>query len=208
MDEPDRQVPDRLPGGNARAASVAMGRPLSPDKGLHFFLPAVALLARTTPLHLTVIAAPGPERYRQTILRQIQRLGLTETTELRPPVARDQLDRQFVTHDVFLFYSIFREPVSQVLLRAMAAGLPVVGPRPAERDAILRPDVTAFCFDDTTPTAISRTIGRATADASLSEQAAARGYALVASDHALGDTIRLYDAWLRRIVALRRDRAS
>jgi glycosyltransferase involved in cell wall biosynthesis len=86
---------------------------------------------------------------------------------LLPAVPRDALRAFYTSHDALLFQSIFDEPVALVVMEAFAAGLPVVGPRPRARGALLAPDDTCVCFASSSPVDIARAVARALDDDAL-----------------------------------------
>jgi glycosyltransferase involved in cell wall biosynthesis len=198
---PLHKVKPSAPGSPVRL--LWAGR-LSPEKGLHFFLPAVALARKRLPLRLTVVEATGTLCYRRYILRLIDRLGLHDVVQIRPAVSRDALPALFASHDAFLFYSIFREPVAQMLLMAAAAGLVVVGPHSTDRRSLVRPDQTAFCFGTTHPGDMAQAIYRSVTELGLRERVSAYAYAEVASKHSLDHTVAAYHALLSRVAGVRR----
>jgi len=190
-------VPARLPPARPVQSPLRLlwAARLGPEKGLHLFLPAVALVSRVRPVHLTVVDAGGPDAYRRTILDDVGRLQLNDVVSFRPAVSRDALPGLFEAHDVFLFYSIFAEPVAQMLLSAMAAGAVVVAPAP-RAPAIIRPGETAICFQDERPSTIADAILQAARDEAARHRVRTRAFTLVGADHSLDRTLAEYDRLL------------
>lgn len=187
----------RPPGLPARLLWAAR---LSSEKGLHLFLPALALLRRELPVRLTILAAPGLGTYRSRIERLIQRLRVADLVEHLPAVSREELPGVLASHDALLFHSMFREPVAQMLLLAFAHGLIVVGPSSADPRSLLRAADTAFCFANSSAHEIAATIRRAISDADTRRTVRARAFERVRTEHALTGTIAAYDALLREVV--------
>ncbi|MEZ5318293.1 MAG: glycosyltransferase family 4 protein [Vicinamibacterales bacterium] len=172
---------------------------LSPEKGLHVFLDAVAALRTSRPVTLTAICGAGPDRYRDAIERQIAALGLTGAVRLLRPVTRTALGGYYASHDALLFHSCFREPVALVLMEAFAAGLPVVAPERQAPGGLIEPDATCVCFPSDSPPDVSAAIARALDDDALRRRVRAGAHATVtarASFDAMGDA---YDAVLREL---------
>ena len=169
---------------------------LGPEKGLHLFLPALARLRQRLAFRLTVVEAGGSAAYRRSILRMVERHRLGDSIDFRPAVARDDLPGIMASHDVFLFHSVYAEPVAQMLLLAFGTGLTVVGPDTRNPRSLLRPGETAFCFDDATPASIADAIERASRDETSRRRLRARAFALVTAEHQLKHTMDDYDRLL------------
>jgi glycosyltransferase involved in cell wall biosynthesis len=160
-------APAPLPAAAPTSGRLLWAGRCSREKGLHLFLDALAELRRTRDVTLTAICADGPRDYRTQIGRQIARLKLGDAVRLLPAVPRDALRAFYTSHDALLFQSIFDEPVALVVMEAFAAGLPVVGPRPPARGALLAPDDTCVCFASSSPVDIARAVARALDDDAL-----------------------------------------
>jgi glycosyltransferase involved in cell wall biosynthesis len=175
---------------------------LAPEKGLHLFLRALPLVAARRAVRLTIIAAPGGDRYEQEIARIIDTTpGLAELIEMRGPVSRPDLRAELGRHDLLLFHSVFREPVAQILLMAAALRLPVVAPTSPDRASLIREGETAWSYADSSPVTIAAAVLRALDDP---ETRASRALAFereVRRDHNLAHTIEAYDRLLRARVA-------
>jgi glycosyltransferase involved in cell wall biosynthesis len=123
-------------------------------KGMHLALPAFALLLTACPqARLTLIGRGPAEKEWRRLARS---LGIAERLTWMPWISRQQLVREYLRHDIFLFPSL-HDSGGFVVLEALSAGLPVVclnlgGPgiivnhtcgrivavRPADRDAVIR----------------------------------------------------------------------
>ncbi len=95
---------------------------LVPLKGLPLLLKALARLDGRVQCRLTVIG-DGSEmgRWRRLCIR----LGLAERVEFCGRRSHEETQRSYLEHDLFVFTSL-RDSGGQVLLEAMACGLPVV----------------------------------------------------------------------------------
>lgn len=200
---------------NARAAQedgtarlLWAGR-LAPEKGLHLFLDALPLVAARRRVRLTVIGAPGSERYARGVSKLLDtRRDLAALVEMRGPMARADLRTAFGRHDLLLFHSVFREPVAQVLLMAAAARLPVVGPTSTEQGSLIREGETAWCYADTSPAAIAAAVLRALDNPMARSSRALALEDAVRRDHDVARTIDAYDRLLRaRVGGVRRPEA-
>lgn len=101
---------------------VTIGR-LSPAKGQHILIDAVARLKRTIPnVRLTVIGT-GP--LKDSLTSHMQSLGLTENVRLVGGLNQDEVQKILITADVFALSS-FAEGLPVVLMEALLAGIPCV----------------------------------------------------------------------------------
>lgn len=193
------RVPDSAPTRPldvAPSARLLWAGRLSTEKGLHLFLEALPLVRAERPVHLTAVAAPGPESYARSIADIIARHGVQDVVTVLPAVPRDTLIGMYDHADALLFHSIFGEPVAQVMLHAGAAGLPVVGPRPSDPRAALRDSETAWCYADESPACVADAVLRALADVDARRRVSDALYREVQTHHNLTATIAAYDALL------------
>jgi glycosyltransferase involved in cell wall biosynthesis len=174
---------------------------LSPEKGLHVFLPAVARLRPALPVQLTVVAGPGPASYRTRIERLVRTLELEDAVRFQGPVDRSGLRAVLTSHDAFLFASVFHAPVAQMLLHAFAHGLVVVGPASRDPRSVLQADRTAFCFSDSSPAQVATAIRRAVVEVDLRGAVRARAFELTRDTSSLDATIASYDALLTSLTS-------
>lgn len=92
-------------------------------KGMHLGLRAFHRLLQVNPNARLTLVGDGPEKQRWFQL--IDQLGLSEHVDYIPWINRDLLQAIYAEHDIMLFPSL-RDSGGQVLLEAMAFGLPVV----------------------------------------------------------------------------------
>ena len=188
-----------LPDGRPPRGRLLWAGRCSPEKGLHFYLDALAVLRRTRDVTLTAVCAAGPDDYRESIHRQIARLNLTGAVQLLPAVPREDLASIYAAHDVLLFHSQFLEPVALVLMEAFAAGLPVVAPEPAGRAVLVRADETCVCFSSTAADDVARAIARALDDDVLRDRVRRNAHELVRSRFSTDAAGDAYDRALREL---------
>jgi glycosyltransferase involved in cell wall biosynthesis len=92
-------------------------------KGLQFLLPALAQLQREGVRFRLIVVGDGPQR--AALQRQAEGLGLGARVEWLGRVEHDKLPEVYRRGDVFVLPSL-SEGMANVLLEAMACGLPVV----------------------------------------------------------------------------------
>jgi glycosyltransferase involved in cell wall biosynthesis len=128
-----RVVPSPVPAGPLERVArpggplhVGMVGRLAPWKGQHVFLEAFARAFPTGPERAAVIGGAlfGEEDYEASLGRDAARLGIAERVELRGH--RLDMAGELAHLDVAVHASVAPEPFGQVVVEAMAAGLPVV----------------------------------------------------------------------------------
>ena len=122
-------VAEARPSSRSRSGEplrVGMVGRLAPWKGQHVFLEAFALAFPAGPERAVVIGGTlfGEEAYEASLHRDAVRLGISERVEFRGH--RDDVAVELARLDVAVHASITPEPFGQVVVEAMAAGLPVV----------------------------------------------------------------------------------
>ena len=96
-------------------------------KGFHRVIACLPeLVSRVPKVHYLVVGGPGPEGdYSPELLKQVGALGLTERVRFLGALPRDGVRQALSASDVFVLSSR-NEGWANVLLEAMACGLPVV----------------------------------------------------------------------------------
>jgi teichuronic acid biosynthesis glycosyltransferase TuaC len=130
----DRKKFAPKPGGEARRIlSLPAARPIVLSvgsllelKGFHILIDAVARLRTRIPDVLMVVLGEGP--YRRQLESQVRALGLEENVMLVGAKPHAQLATWYSAADLFCLASS-REGQPNVLLEAMACGLPVIASR-------------------------------------------------------------------------------
>src|SRR6185312_12203467 len=120
---------------------------------------------------------------------------LDDVVRWQAAVPREDLVGALAAHDVFLFYSIFDEPVAQLLLSAFAAGTIVVAPVP-RASSVIKPGETAMTFADERPATVANAIVQAARDEAARRRVRTRAFVLVQTEQSLDRTIDDYDRLL------------
>lgn len=120
-------------------------------KGFHRVLAALPELLREQPdLHYLVVGGPSPEGdWTERLKALAQQLGVAEHVHFTGPVGPDDLARHLSAADVFVL-STRNEGWANVLLEAMACGLPVVATDVGgNAEVVCRPELGRIVpFDD------------------------------------------------------------
>ena len=77
---------------------------LSPDKGAHLLLRALARIHAAVPdVTVTVVAGPGPTGYQRLILNMARAAHLEQAVTFLPAMRRESLQAAYAAHDVLFF---------------------------------------------------------------------------------------------------------
>ena len=161
-------APARDMGKSIRVGIV--GR-LAPWKGQDLFLRAFACsTAPALGATAVIVGAPlfGEEDYADKLEELVASLGLTGQVEMRG--FREDVTSELTRLDVFVHASTIPEPFGQVIVEAMAAGLPVVVPNQGGPAEIVVDGVTGLQYDMGSPSSLANALDRLLLDPHLREQ--------------------------------------
>ncbi|GAB4543396.1 MAG: hypothetical protein Kow0063_36510 [Anaerolineae bacterium] len=99
------------------------------DKGVHTALEAIGLLKRRGLIdgaNLTILGSGHPD-YEAKLRQMLVQLDISDHVRFVPQIPREQVPEWLGRFDVFLFTSIWPEPMARSVMEAMAAGLLVIG---------------------------------------------------------------------------------
>jgi glycogen(starch) synthase len=116
------------PPGDDRLRLIYTGG-IVPHKGVQTAVEAMGLLQQrgeADGLHLTLVGG-GRCDYEARLKERVRKLGLETLVTFHGRVPRDQIPGLLSGADVFLFTSVWEEPIARSVMEAMAAGLAVVG---------------------------------------------------------------------------------
>lgn len=173
-----------LPGRRPRSGGfslLAAGR-LSPEKGLETAIDAMGeLLRRGTRGVRLVITGSGERGYVAGLQAAVQRSGLEQAVEFRPPVPKEAMPLLYREFDGFLFPSLWEEPFGRVLVEAMASGLVVTGTATGGAAEILEHEVSGLVFPPGDAAALADAIQRLLDEPGLADRLADAGRELALS---------------------------
>lgn len=119
LDNPSTTMPLKL---------LYFGRLVS-DKGVHLAIEALGILFKrglSDRFHLTILGDGHPD-YVRLLRTKIMDLGLEKNIHFENWIARDKIPDWIKKFDIYLFTSIWPEPMARSVMEAMAAGLLVIG---------------------------------------------------------------------------------
>ena len=171
------------------------------DKGVHTAIEALGLLKRAgsiDQLRLTIIGSGHPQ-YEEQISTMVRRLGIEDAVERVKQTPRDEIPRRLGEADVFLFTSIWPEPMARSVMEAMAAGLLVIGSEVGGQTEMLHHGENALTFQAEDAAMLAERIRHAAADPKLRRSLAVAGQRMVLERFTLDRMIVDIESELQRV---------
>jgi glycogen(starch) synthase len=172
-------------------------------KGVHTAVEALGLLQQggeTSHIHLTLVGSGHPE-YQAYLRQRVAELGLNDQVTFHGRVPRERIAEILARHDVFLFTSVYEEPIARSVMEAMATGLSVIGTPVGGQREMLENGVNALTFPPNDAAALSACIGRMRRDPSLRTRLAEAGRCTVLDRFTLGRMVDQMETWLAEVAA-------
>jgi len=122
---------------------------ISQNKGVHTAIEALGALRRrglADGLELLIVGAGHPD-YMASLRQLVAESGLKDCVAWRGQVRRSQVPAILGMTDVFLFTSIYEEPIARTVMEAMAAGVAVIGTAVGGQREMLVDGQNALVFD-------------------------------------------------------------
>ncbi len=118
------------------------------DKGVHTILEALNILKHEgclDRLQLTILGSGHPN-YESYLHKLVQEHELSGAVSFVSTVPRGEVPQWLSRHDVFLFTSIWAEPLARNMMEAMAAGMFVIGSEVGGQPEILHNEVNGATY--------------------------------------------------------------
>jgi glycosyltransferase involved in cell wall biosynthesis len=168
----------------------AAGR-LSPEKNMSSIVMMAAMVKRTDPDTVFLVAGSGPEQ--AVIEERIRRLRVADTVRLLG--FRSNILELLEAVDIFIQPSLL-ELQSVTMLEAMSLGIPVIVSKGVGcNDEFLAHGRTGFLLDPTQPQLWAETISRLVRDAALAVDVGREGRRLVESRCDIRQTMQQFERW-------------
>jgi glycosyltransferase involved in cell wall biosynthesis len=188
-----RFVPLARPSNGRELMTIVTLANLRPEKGLVQLLEAAVLVMRTAPRARFAIWGDGPLRSELEAL--IRAKGLTGTVELRGATREPQ--NVLKQGDIFVLPSL-SEACSNVILEAMATGLPVVATRVGGTPALVDDHRTGLLVPPDNPQALAQAILRLLLTPTLATKMGAEGRARALAEFGIDRMVERIDTFYCR----------
>lgn len=173
------------------------------DKGVHTAIQALSLLKQQNPdipAKLTILGSGHPE-YEASLRKMVAELELEDHIQFLKQVPRKQIPSLLTQFNVFLFTSIWPEPLARSVMEAMAAGLLVIGSEVGGQTEMLKNKQTALTFQAENASQLAEQIAYAANQPVQRRQIAQAGQTLVLEKFTLSRMVDEIDCYLRQTIA-------
>ncbi|RBY96265.1 hypothetical protein DQ237_10420 [Blastococcus sp. TF02-8] len=142
----------------------------APWKGQLEAVRAFAVADMPETARLVLVGSPmfGEEEYESRVRQEVARLGLTDRVDFRGFV--EDVSRELMNVDVLLHASTVPEPLGQVILEGMAAGVPVLATRGGGPSEIISEGVNGILYTPGDSAEIARQVNRLWQDEELRQR--------------------------------------
>jgi len=193
--DPARFAPRFLPRDWGEPRFGFAGR-LVRQKGVDVLLQALARLPRETNVHLEIVG-DGPER--PALEAQAEALGLSDRVFFKGWLPSSRMPAFYQRIDLLVLPSR-EEGMPNVVLEAMAAGLPVMATRVAGTEELVLAGGTGWLTRPGDPDALAVCLAQAAADAGQRERLGRAGRERVEASYTWRHAAEAYAALLERVV--------
>jgi len=191
----------RRPAGDGSLRLVYTGGLLA-HKGVHTAIEALGLLKAQDALdsiRLDIVGSGHPD-YEAQLRARVQALDLGDHVAFRGRVPRSAIPSVLAGHDVFLFTSVYEEPIARSVMEAMAAGLAVIGTPVGGQAEMLNHAVNALVYPPDDAEKLAACISMLRNDPALCSQLASAGQNMVLERFTLRRMVDEVELWLEEIV--------
>lgn len=188
----------RRPGNGLRLVYTGS---LLAHKGVHTAIEALDLLKRQRRMdgiHLDIVGSGHPD-YEARLHSRVTAMGLDAHIRFCGRVSRPEIPAILAGHDVFLFTSIYEEPIARTVMEAMAAGLAVVGTAVGGQAEMLQHGENALVYPPDNAAALAECITQLQSDPALRARLAERGQRTVLEHFTLKRMVDEIETWLAEI---------
>lgn len=170
-------------------------------KGVHTTVEALGIMQQqgeTKGVRLTLVGGGHPD-YEAQLRQRIEQLGLEQHITLRGRVPRGDIPTILTQQDVFLFPSIWEEPIARTVMEAMAAKLPVIGTPVGGQPEVLVDSVNGLTFPPGDANKLAERIIQLKNDPNLCAKLAQTGQNTILERFTLDRMANETEAWLESL---------
>lgn len=192
----------RRDGKQAGALRLLYFGSLLPQKGVHTAVQALGLLKQRGMLEqveLTLVGGGHPD-YEARLREMALQLGVAERVHFAGRVLRDEIPSRLADFDVFLFTSVWAEPMARTVMEAMAAGLLVIGSEVGGQVEMLTNGQNALTFQAEDADGLASQIVRVLDEPLLRQQLARAGQQMALDKFTLERMVCDIETWLGSII--------
>lgn len=143
-------------------------------KGVHTIIEALRYFSSGVQLS---IVGRGTPSYENELKKRAMELSVP--VHFQGLVPYEQTSRYYLDHDIFIFPSIWQEPMGVTYIEAMASGLPVISTAKGGQGELLENNKTALLFEPEDAKGLAEAVSRLVEDDALRNSLVHRGRAWV-----------------------------
>lgn len=172
------------------------------DKGVHTAIEAIGLLKQrglADHVELTILGSGSPE-YENDLQSLVVESDIGDRVHFADRVPRDEIPHWLGRFDVYLFTSIWPEPMARSVMEAMAAGLLVIGSEVGGQVEMLANEQNALTFKAEDAASLANHIVHVLDDPSLRLRLARSGQQMVLERFTLQRMVDDIEAYLSQVL--------
>lgn len=172
-----------------------------PNKGVHTAVDALGLLrgrGEAADLSLALVGSGHPD-YEAQLIERVSELGIDQLVTFHDRVPREEIPAILSRADVFLFTSVWEEPLARSVMEAMAVGLAVIGTPVGGQREMLEGGHNALFFPPGDAQRLAECIAQLRDDRDLRSRLADAGQEMVLEHFTLERMVDEIEAWLEEI---------
>lgn len=171
------------------------------SKGVITAVEALGLLqqqGKADGLHLTLVGSGHPD-YEAHLRARVEALDIGERVTFYGRVPREKIAGILAEQDVFLFTSVYEEPIARTVMEAMAAELTVIATGVGGQAEMLEDGVNALTFAPEDHHMLAKHILHLKEDSTLCQRLATAGQQSVLQHFTLARMVDEMEVWLQEI---------
>lgn len=172
---------------------------VTPEKGIHTAIEALALLGSQSDISLTILG-DGPTDYAASLRRMVVAHHLQDAVKFEPPIPRSKMPEKLSAYNVLLLPSEYAEPIARSMQEAMAMGLLVIGTTTGGSGELLRHEETGLVFEAANARSLAQQLQRVLENPGLAIQLAQAGQARVRHAFTIDLTINRIEEYLQSLL--------
>ena len=171
-------------------------------KGVHTAIEALGLLQQRGEAEgvFLMLVGDGHPDYETYLRQRVTELALDQHVSFRGRIPREEIPDILGAADVFLFTSVWEEPIARSVMEAMAAGLAVIGTGVGGQREMLEDGVNALVFAPEDAEKLADCVMQLKHEPKRRVALAEAGQRMVLERFTLEHMVDEMEAWLREIV--------
>ena len=170
---------------------------LTVQKGMEYLIDALSLLKIQFPNHAILLTVAGYGPIQESLQKRAAELTVQTSIRFLPWLSQEDLKKEYQATDIFVFPSLY-EGMSNVVLEAMASGLPIVATAIAGNEELVKDGENGFLVPVRDSKALAHAIAKFIEDPTLVSRMGELSRKIVLENYGWGQIARrIYDSCTR-----------